>query len=145
MPSSANAESKSDQAETIVRPALRDGIAKLRRVELRHGRPTPAGSEPIKDDPGNEPTEDEAINSSTTTSISSEPPSSDSNRRWRKPKTVREFAAQANDVATMILNGEIDMEQARGYASLARVVAQAASVEVTRARFLKREPDLSLE
>lgn len=45
----------------------------------------------------------------------------------------------------MILNGEVDMDVARAYASLARVVSQAASLEVTRGRFLKEMPDLSLE
>src|SRR5437867_3602420 len=34
-------------------------------------------------------------------------------RRWRQPKTVREFAAQANAVATMLLNGEIDLDKAK--------------------------------
>lgn len=45
----------------------------------------------------------------------------------------------------MVLNGEIDKETARTYSTLARVVAQATSIEVTRARFLKEAPDLTLE
>ena len=44
----------------------------------------------------------------------------------------------------MILNGELDMDTARAYASIARVVSQTISVEVTRARFLQTVPDLSL-
>jgi hypothetical protein len=68
-----------------------------------------------------------------------------SKRHWRPPRNVREFAAQANQVATMVLNSEIDEDKARTYASIARVVSQSASVEVTRARFLKTAPDLSLE
>lgn len=63
---------------------------------------------------------------------------------WNTPSSVREFAAQANQVATMVLNGDIDKETARTYSALARVVAQATSIEVTRARFLKEAPDLSL-
>lgn len=82
---------------------------------------------------------------SQTNSSNSEGPSSVSNESWRTPGSVREFAAQANRVATMVLNGEIDKETARTYSTLARVVAQAASIEVTRARFLKEAPDLSLE
>jgi hypothetical protein len=72
-------------------------------------------------------------------------PSSDSKGRWSKPVDIRQFAAQANDVATKFLNGEIDIEAARTYASIARVVVQAASSETTRARFVKEEPNLSLE
>jgi len=70
---------------------------------------------------------------------------SGSNKRWRTPKTVKEFAAQVNTVATMVLNGEMPEETAKIYASQARVVAQAISSEVTRARFVKEEPNLSLE
>lgn len=85
-----------------------------------------------------------STSTSTPTSSSSEEPSRDSKRRWQKPMNVRQFAAQANEVATMILNGEIDLDIAQKYASLARVVAASVSVEVTRSRFLKQEPDLSL-
>lgn len=104
-----------------------------------------SGSVVRRDGPGNEPTEPVPATPSTPMSMPSEEPSSTSNKRYRKPRTIREFAAQANEIATLVLNGEIDLETARNYASLARVVSQTASIEVTRARFLKREPDLSLE
>lgn len=81
----------------------------------------------------------------TPTSGPSDKPSAGSKTRWRKPRNIREFAAQTNDIATQVLNGEIDMETARLFASLGRVVAQAASLEIARGRFLKSEPDLSLE
>jgi hypothetical protein len=55
-----------------------------------------------------------------------------------------DFAAQANKVATMILNGEIDLETAAAYSRVARTVAQAMSTEVSRARFLQRAPMLLL-
>ena len=71
--------------------------------------------------------------------------SRDSTTRYAKPKNVRGFAAQANDVATRVLNGEIDLDIARTYSSVARTIAQSMSIEVTRARFLKELPDLSLE
>ena len=45
----------------------------------------------------------------------------------------------------MVLNGEIELETARLYSSIARTVAQAASLEVSRARFLATVPDLSFE
>lgn len=56
-----------------------------------------------------------------------------------------EFAAQANAVATLLLNGEIDLETARTYSSVARTVAQAMSTEVSRARFIQSEPSLVLD
>lgn len=58
---------------------------------------------------------------------------------------MREFAAQANMVATDLLNGEIDIDSARTYSSLARGVAQMMSINVTRARFLKEEPVLEFD
>jgi len=72
------------------------------------------------------------------------PPSSGSTRRWRQPRTVREFAAQANAVATMVLNGTMDLDAARTYSSVARTVAQAMSTEVSRSRFLATEPSLDI-
>lgn len=70
--------------------------------------------------------------------------SDDSTRRWRQPRNVREFAAQANAVATMVLNGTMDLESARTYSSVARTVAQAMSTEVSRSRFLQSEPSLDI-
>jgi hypothetical protein len=46
-------------------------------------------------------------------------------------------------VATMLLNGEIDLDTARSYSGIARTVAQAAAQETMRARMLQGEPDLS--
>lgn len=48
-------------------------------------------------------------------------------------------------MATKVLNGTMDTEAARLYSSLARTVAQTMSSEVTRARFLAQEPDLTFE
>lgn len=45
----------------------------------------------------------------------------------------------------MVLNGDLDLERARLYSSVARTVAQALSTEVSRARFLAQAPDLTLE
>lgn len=81
---------------------------------------------------------------SQKTSKASAKQSQDSKTVYRKPRNAKEFAAQANDIATRILNGEIELETARVYASVARVVAQALSTSVTQARFLKEVPDLSL-
>ena len=66
-------------------------------------------------------------------------------KRWQKPKDIKALAVQANELATLVLNGGVDMEKAKLFCSLARVVAQATSLEVTRGRFLKEIPNLSLE
>lgn len=79
-------------------------------------------------------------NSSTSTS-----PSSVSTPRWKQPRTVREFASQVNAVASRVLNGEIDLDVARTFSGLARVVAQSVSSEVTRSRFAKQTPDMSFD
>lgn len=81
--------------------------------------------------------------SSQEKSTNSEEPSNESKTRYLRPTSVKEFTAQANDVATRVLNGEISIEEARAYASLARVVSQTVSVEVTRSRFLRTTPDLN--
>lgn len=74
----------------------------------------------------------------------SDPPSAASSKRWRSPGSAMAFAAQANMVATLVLNGEIDLDTARTYASVARTVAQAMSTEVSRARFVQSIPQLDL-
>ena len=68
-----------------------------------------------------------------------------SNAPWLMPRTVQQLAAQVNTVATKVLNGEIDMAQARIYGLLTRVVAQLIAAEVQRARLAKQKPDLSLQ
>ena len=83
--------------------------------------------------------------SGSPTSKPSAKPSGGSTRRWRSPRTAMEFAAQANAVATLLLNGEIELELARTYSAVARTVAQAMSTEVSRARFIQSEPSLALE
>lgn len=72
-----------------------------------------------------------------------EQPSAGSMPHFKRPRTAMEFAAQANRVATMILNGEMDVETGRLYSSVARTVAQSLSSEVSRARYLQHEPDLT--
>ena len=48
-------------------------------------------------------------------------------------------------MATMLLNGEIDLDTARSYSGIARTVAQAAAQETMRARVLQIEPDLTFD
>ncbi len=90
------------------------------------------GYTPIRNESGSE----------SPISSPSDAPSRPSMRRYRQPKNVREFASQANAVASAILNGEIDLDTARAYSAVARTVAQAVTSEVVRARFLKAMPDL---
>lgn len=62
----------------------------------------------------------------------------------KTPSSVAEFTAQVNEVATRLLNGEMDLELARAYSSLVRTVAQSLSTEVAAARLEKRRPNLDL-
>lgn len=82
--------------------------------------------------------------SSQATSGSSGEASGGSTRHWRTPRSAREFSAQANRVATMLLNGEIDRDLVQQYSAVARTMVQAISAEVYRARILKEVPDLGL-
>ena len=77
-------------------------------------------------------------------SLNSSMPSNDSKRRWRQAQTVMEFTSQVNAVANKVLNGEIDLDTARTFSALARVVASGVNAEVSRSRFLKAAPELCL-
>lgn len=68
-----------------------------------------------------------------------------SKERWKQPRTIMEFASQVNSVCNRVLNDEIDMEVAKTYSALARVVTQGANIEVAKARFSKTEPNLRLD
>lgn len=106
--------------------------------------PSPDTSEPtqISDEDGYEITSKES-DYEYQSYRNSVVPSRPSTKHWRTPVNVREFASQANEVASMVLNGEMDVNVARIYSGLARTVAQAMSTEVSRARFLSQLPDLS--
>lgn len=58
---------------------------------------------------------------------------------------MRGLATQANNIATALLNEEVDLEKAKAYSALVRSVAQMMSIEVARARFLRSEPVLDFE
>lgn len=66
-------------------------------------------------------------------------------KQWKQPGNAKELASQVNQVATMLLNDEIDGDRAAKYSALVRTVAQALSIEMQRARLAKSEPDLTLE
>lgn len=73
----------------------------------------------------------------------SAPPSGFSTLPYLPPVDVVEFGSLVNDVATRLLNGDIDDDTARSFANLARTVAQTLSVQVARARLAKSPvPDL---
>lgn len=86
----------------------------------------------------------QALSSTPTLSCSTKP-SPTSSKRWRKPISVRDFIGQINQVSTMILNNEIDIDAANSYCRLTRSFAQLITTETVKARFLKRQPDLTLE
>lgn len=132
--------------EAVSAPAATNA-GTARRRKATDGTTTPSSgttpATPPSTDSGSTDTRSESASASPTSKSSGER-SSGSTRRWRQPRNVREFAAQANAVATMVLNGTMDLESARTYSSVARTVAQAMSTEVSRARFVAVEPSLEL-
>lgn len=95
---------------------------------------------PSSADAGSEPTASASEPTSPTSSNSDAP-----SPTWRTPRNAREWAAQLNHLATSVLNGTVDLEQAKVVSSISRSAAQLLTAEVQRARFLQIEPDLSLE
>lgn len=139
-----NADDSTNEADTYVPPVTSDTTDALSgavRSAMRSAtagpsdtqKPEPAPSPSTRPGPGSDFPKD---------SSKSDAPSDTSTPFWPEPQTAMEFAAQARSVATMVLNNGIDIDVARLYSAVARTVAQALSVEVTRSRFLRREPDL---
>lgn len=73
---------------------------------------------------------------------------SGSNEPWQMPTSMGDFAAQVNQVATAVLNGEVygreRVEAARLYSNLARTVVQAVATDVQISRLVGRKPKDSL-
>ena len=69
----------------------------------------------------------------------------DSKQTWQKPKDLIGLARQVNTIATQVLNEEIDLEKARTFGALTRVIAQIASNETTKARFAGGRADFDLD
>jgi hypothetical protein len=55
------------------------------------------------------------------------------------------MASQAVRLATMVLNGEVELEVAQTYSAIARTAAQLLTAEVQQARYLQQAPDLTFE
>lgn len=94
---------------------------------------------------GSPPPALEPVSKSTRTSTSYGGRSSDLKGPWFKPRNAKEFASQANRVATLILTGGIDLDVARVYSAVARTVSQSMSTEVQRARMAREVPDLGFD
>lgn len=97
------------------------------------------------DSAGSTPTGLAPATTSPTTSTSCVSPSVDSKPPYRRPKTVGALASQATDVATRVLNGEINLDVAKTYSAILRGVSQLTTARVTQARARKQVPDLSLD
>lgn len=89
-------------------------------------------------------TEKRSVTTFPSNSSNSTSPSNGSNRRFKQPRTVKEFANQVNAVSTMLLNDEISLDKAQAFVAAARVVATTVNTEVVRARLSKEAPDLTL-
>jgi len=142
------AEERTTEAGASAPRATSDGTVISRSVARRIASQSRGTKKPTPNSTPSGASKETAVDDSalpvTTTSKNSEKPRKGSNVRWRTPRNVRELAGQANEVATMLLNGEIDPEVGARYGSLVRGIAQMMSIEVTRARFVKTEPILTL-
>jgi hypothetical protein len=149
-----SADDPIDEEEDSVPPAISGSIDLTQTRDRRGAKPTKLGSSPTppltrtNDESGSaigDADRSPALPESLPSMHSVMPPRRSSRRqqRWGTPRSVQELAGQANQVATLMLNGEIDMELARSYGSLVRGIAQMMSIEVTRARFVKTEPILT--
>lgn len=141
-----------NEGASFAPPAISDSTEPTQTRDRRGAKPTKKGSSPISDrilenagsgfGTGDDTLPPALLESPT--SMPFEMPRSASSKHWPTPTNVRELAGQANQVATLVLNGEMDIERARIYGALVRGIAQMMSIEVTRARFLRTEPILTL-
>jgi hypothetical protein len=124
-----------------VKPTGYQTLTNLENGERTGGKPIPTNGERLTEQRGED---GDSVPSSTFPKMytNSDEPSNASKKPFRLPTNVKEFASQANLVATMILNNEIHIDQARAYSAVARTVAQAVNLEVQRSRFLRNEPNL---
>ncbi len=63
--------------------------------------------------------------------------------RWKTPHDIMELAAQANVLATQLLNGEASPPIVRSYAAVTRTIAQLLKAEIERRRWIDG-PELTL-
>lgn len=130
-----SASGPTDEAVGPARPATSGPTAPT----VKFGRAT---SRPFVRIPGLDLTSDESGSESAagavrdvpigdSSSISS-PPSG----HWNEPQSIMELIAQANAVATLVLNSEIPIVTARTYASVGRTVAGLLKAEIDRRRFV---------
>jgi hypothetical protein len=142
----STAGGKLDQEASAATPATPVGTERRPKATPEPSPPTAPTSPdtPTSADSGSTPGRSGPAGESQISTSSAEP-SIVSIKQWPTPKNVRGFASQVNQVATMVLNGDIDLNNARLYSGLVRTVAQAMSTEVSRARFLSQIPDLSFE
>ena len=123
----------------------------LRTDQIQHGEPNNVSqsSDTQSETPKSESSGSEGgksgSESPSPTSENSGKPRSVSKMRWPKPGNVRELAAQANAVTTLLLNGDIDLDTARAYSAMIRGVGQLVGAEVSRARMRREAPNLELE
>lgn len=63
---------------------------------------------------------------------------------WHTPTNARELAIQANKMATLLLNNQVDINIAQKYSALVRGISQLMSIEVAKARLEKTKINLDL-
>ena len=76
--------------------------------------------------------------------LNSEEHQNDSNAQWHTPTNARELAIQANKIATLLLNNQVDINTAQKYSALVRGISQLMSIELSKARIEKTKINLDL-
>ena len=113
-----------DTANAQRRPPVIDGVSPSTVEAIQSS--AESGSEPAAGD--------EKVDLTAGSSMNLKSPSG----RWKTPRDVMELIAQANTLATGVLNGEVPLSVARTYASVGRTVAALVKSEIERRRYLDR-------
>lgn len=133
-----NAGAPTGAGDGPAQPATSAATGRPRRAGLRTVEPfvaTSAGT-PTSSDAGDDtPTGADAASPSPTSSTSFDGPVKHSTEPWRTPTDVMELVAQANALATEVLNGTVEITAVRAYADVTHVISSLLRTELERRRF----------
>lgn len=146
----SHVDASTTEAEQPAPDATPDSTAPAKVGKRPRGAPPLIGRDAILSSEGSSPPDTEpSIHIDLEDSYSPGSQSETSSKPYRRPRDLVEMAAQMNDVATLVLNGngmtEAQFQQIRVYANLARTTVQAMGVQVQVARITKVDPTISLE
>lgn len=89
-------------------------------------------------------TENQSVSDHQENSLNLEGHQNGLKQLWHTPTNARELAIQANKMATLLLNNQVDINTAQKYSALVRGISQLMSIEVAKARLEKTKINLDL-